>query len=770
MGKRRNYMSGSSLPAGNLQPLPPAPAESVAPGIETPLLRVSGLRTQFGSPAQPLRVVDGLDLELRRGETFALLGESGCGKSMTALTLMRLLPPGGRIVAGRVWLGETELLGLPEQAMRRVRGGRMGMIFQEPQTSLNPVLRVGQQIAEAVTAHAGSGRRRQEVTGRVLELLNAVGIPDPERRLREYPHQLSGGMKQRVMIAMALAGDPELLIADEPTTALDVTIQAQVLRLLKRLQAETGLAVLLITHDLGVVAETADRLAVMYAGQIVETAPSADFFAQSAHPYSRMLRDSLPAPEKRQGRLAVIPGRVPPLDQVPPGCRFAARCDRVMAICRVEPPPWSARSPDHWVRCHLSLTGPAALGEQGDLGEGANVGVLADVGEGADVGERTDMGERLDLGEGANLGARAEVGVPPEVGESGRARGGEPPPGGAERAASPAARGEPLITIAELKVHFPIHQGLWRRVVGQVRAVDGIDFTLRAGQTLALVGESGCGKTTAGKGLLQLIRPGGGSVHYQGRDLVGLSQGALHPYRKDLQIIFQDPFASMNPRLRVGDIIGEGLQALGLAPGRAERRARVLALLEEVGLPAEAADRYPHEFSGGQRQRICIARALAVEPRVLVCDEPTSALDVSVQAQILNLLRELQARKGLAYLFITHNIAVVSYLAHEVAVMYLGRIVEFGPVEAVLTDPLHPYTRALLSAVPVVDPASRRELIRLEGDLPSPAHPPPGCHFHPRCPEPLPECARTYPPQFSPGPGRRVHCFRVKIAWPACGE
>ena len=733
MGKHRNYMSGSSLPSGDLQhpatgPVPPALGEV------TPLLRVSGLHTHLGSPAQPLRVVDGLDLELRRGETFALLGESGCGKSMTALSLMRLLPPGGRIVAGRVWLGETELLGLPEQAMRRVRGGRMGMIFQEPQTSLNPVLRVGQQIAEAVTAHAGSGRRRREVTGRILELLTAVGIPDPERRSREYPHQLSGGMKQRVMIAMALAGDPELLIADEPTTALDVTIQAQVLRLLKRLQAETGLAVLLITHDLGVVAETADRLAVMYAGQIVETATSADFFAQSAHPYSRMLRDSLPAPEKRQGRLAVIPGRVPPLDQVLPGCRFAARCDRVMAICRAEPPPWGARRPDHWVRCHLPLTGATV----------ARVGSppLRETGGGGEIA-RTPGGLVMAGGVTAEVPVGATAGT---------------------------TAGEPLVTIAGLKVHFPIHRGLWRRVVGQVRAVDGIDFMLRAGQTLALVGESGCGKTTAGKGLLQLIRPGGGSVHYQGRDLVGLSHGALRPYRKDLQVIFQDPFASMNPRLRVGDIIGEGLQALGLVPGRAARRARVLALLEEVGLPAEAADRYPHEFSGGQRQRICIARALAVEPRVLVCDEPTSALDVSVQAQILNLLKALQARKGLAYLFITHNIAVVSYLADEVAVMYLGRIVEYGSVDAVLTDPRHPYTRALLSAVPVIDPASRRELIRLEGDLPSPANPPPGCHFHPRCPEALPECARTYPPQVSPGPGRRVHCFRVQTAWPARGE
>lgn len=759
MGKRQDYMSGSTLSGGNLQPGMAEPKASPAPEIPKPLLRVSGLETHLGSPARPLRVVDGLDLELWPGETFALLGESGCGKSMTALSLMRLLPPTGRLVAGRVWLGGTELLGLPEQAMRQVRGGRMGMIFQEPQTSLNPVLRVGQQIAEAVTAHAGTrpgtypgtragiGRRR-EVRSRCLELLTAVGIPDPERRLGEYPHQLSGGMKQRVMIAMALAGDPELLIADEPTTALDVTIQAQVLRLLKRLQAETGLAVLLITHDLGVVAETADRLAVMYAGQIVETATSTDFFAHAAHPYSQMLRESLPAPEKRQGRLAVIPGRVPPLDQVVPGCRFADRCDRAVALCRAEPPPWGARGPDHWVRCHLAPTTATVAG----VGSSPRL-------EKADQAMPPDAHSDSDLGAGIGWG----------VEENGRAREAAGGGQGGEVTGTPAKLGETLLAVDGLKVHFPIRKGFWRRTVGQVRAVDGIDFTLRAGQTLALVGESGCGKTTAGKGLLQLIRPDGGTVRYQGLDLVGMSHGALRPYRKDLQIIFQDPFAAMNPRLRVGEIIGEGLLALGLALGRAARRARVLALLEEVGLPAEAADRYPHEFSGGQRQRVCIARALAVEPRVLVCDEPTSALDVSVQAQILNLLKELQARKGLAYLFITHNLAVVSYLAHEVAVMYLGRIVEFGPVAAVLTDPRHPYTRALLSAVPVIDQASRRELIRLEGDLPSPAHPPAGCHFHPRCPEATPECARAYPPPVSPGSGRRVHCLRAQSGFPGLG-
>jgi len=667
--------------------------------MSAPLLEVANLTTRLGGEERPVRVVDGVDLTIRKGETFALLGESGCGKSMLALSLMRLLPPSGRVIAGSVRLGETDLLTLPESAMRRVRGGRMAMIFQEPQTSLNPVLTVGQQIAEAVRLHAESGRRR--LRERVQELLRAVGIPEPVRRVDEYPHQLSGGMKQRVMIAMALAGDPELLIADEPTTALDVTIQAQVLRLLKGLQRETGMAVLLITHDLGVVAETADRLAVMYAGQIVETATSAAFFASPAHPYSRRLMDSLPSPEKRAASLAVIPGRVPPLDRPFRGCRFAERCHRVMEGCRETAPDWYQPTASHGVRCVLWANG------------------------------RPDADGTADAA------------------------------GGLVRVAADRPPAAPVLTVDGLKVHFPIHRGVFRRVVGQVRAVDGVDLHLSASRTLALVGESGCGKTTAGKGLLQLIRPTAGAVRYGGLDLTGLKGRALRRQRKDLQIIFQDPVASMNPRMLVGEIVGEGLQALGLEPSRSRRRERVSELLEHVGMPADAADRYPHEFSGGQRQRICIARALAVEPRVIVCDEPTSALDVSVQAQILNLLKRLQDELGLAYLFITHNISVVSYLAHEVAVMYLGRIVEHGTVDEVLDDPRHPYTRALLSAVPVVDKDKRREVIRLEGDMPSPSNPPDGCHFHPRCPEAIPECRGAYPPAVRLSDTRAVHCIRV---------
>jgi peptide/nickel transport system ATP-binding protein len=664
--------------------------------MEETLLRIEGLKTWLGEGDRPVRAVDGVDLEIHRGETFALLGESGCGKSMMALSVMRLLPPSGRIVAGHIHLGGISLLDLSENAMRSERGGRMGMIFQEPMTSLNPVLQVGVQIAEAVRIHDPASQG--DIQGRVVELLDAVGIPDPAQRAREYPHQLSGGMKQRVMIAMALAGRPDLLIADEPTTALDVTIQAQVLTLLKELQRQTGMAILLITHDLGVVSEVADRVAVMYAGEILEAAPTDRFFGHAAHPYSQKLFESLPGSGKRGRRLAVIQGAVPDLNQVFHSCRFLERCDHAMDICTREVPPWRDIGPGQGMRCHLCGQVQAMM---------------------------TPADEPLDESR---------------------------PSGGG---------GEPLLELEGLKVYFPIHKGLFRRVVGQIKAVDGVSLSIAAGRTMALVGESGCGKTTVGKGLLQLIRPTAGTVRFDGEELTRLGREALRRRRSEVQIIFQDPVASMNPRMLVGDIIAEGMEAQGIGATAAARHERVLELLEHVGLPIEAAQRYPHEFSGGQRQRICIARALAVQPRFIVCDEPTSALDVSVQAQILNLLKDLQGEYGLSYLFITHDISVVAYLAHEVAVMYLGRIVERGTVEEVLESPLHPYTRALLSSVPEIDPEKRRKVIRLEGDMPSPANPPAGCYFHPRCPEAMDECRSAYPEPVQLSGRRVVSCFRV---------
>ena len=641
------------------------------------MLEVKDLRLGFSSARQMLAAVDGISFTIAKGETFALLGESGCGKSVTAQGILRLLPAAGRVLGGSVRLDGEELLALPEADMRAYRGGRMAMIFQEPATSLNPVLTVGRQIGEVLERHlqmTGEPARQ-----RMLELLRQVGIADPERRLDEYPFQLSGGMKQRVMIAIALAGEPELLIADEPTTALDVTVQAQILDLLAGLQAERGMGMLLITHDLGVVARMAHRIGVMYAGELVEVASREDFFTNPRHPYTQALFAALPEVSRRGQKLVTIPGQVPSLAAMPSGCRFADRCPQVMAICREQSPAWRETTAGHVVRCHW----------QGDRA--------------VDDAACHSLTE-LDL-----------------------------------------QAAQPFLEVAELKVHFPIRKGILQRIVGHVRAVDGVALAIAPGRTLALVGESGCGKTTVGKALLQLIKPSAGSVRLGGSELVGLSGRRLRAARRHMQMVFQDPFASLNPRLRVGEIIAEGMGALGLEKERAAQTAAVVALLQQVGLPAEAVGRFPHEFSGGQRQRIAIARALAVQPQLLICDEPTSALDVSVQAQILNLLKALQADLGVAYLFITHNFAVVEYLAHDVAVMYLGRIVERGQAEEVLRTPQHPYTRALLSAVPVPRLEGGEQRIRLPGETPSPANPPAGCHFHPRCPKATDLCRQTYP-------------------------
>jgi peptide/nickel transport system ATP-binding protein len=590
-----------------------------------------------------------------------------------------------------------ELLALPESGMRDIRGGGIGMIFQEPATSLNPVLTVGRQIVEALELH--STLRGAAARARAGELLDQVGIPDPRRRLDEFPFQLSGGLRQRVMIAIALAGAPRLLIADEPTTALDVTIQAQVLDLLDELRRTQGMALLLITHDLGVVARMADRIGVMYAGQLVEEAPRREFFSQPAHPYSVRLFAALPDAERRGGRLATIPGSVPAAEVRHAGCRFADRCGEVMAECRTSPPPWREIESGQRVRCFLPGAAPA---------------VAAKVGAG-------------------------DTAV--------------------------AAASTPLLEVSDLQVHFPIRRGILQRAVGAVRAVDGMSLQLMPGRTLALVGESGCGKTTAGKAMLQLLRPTAGSVRLAGEELTVRSAAELRPLRAKMQMVFQDPFASLNPRLRIGEIIAEGMLALGTGGmgGSAGDRGiatRVGPLLEQVGLRADMVGRYPHEFSGGQRQRIAIARALAVRPQLLICDEPTSALDVSVQAQILNLLADLQRDLGLAYLFITHNIAVVDYLAHDVAVMYLGRVVESGSAAEVLRSPRHPYTRALLAAVPRVD-GGRSDVPKLAGDMPSPANPPAGCHFHPRCPLADADCRRDYPAARRFGATQLVRCIKA---------
>jgi peptide/nickel transport system ATP-binding protein len=612
--------------------------------VNAPLLRIEDLQTVLDTDSGLVCAVDALSLTIERGETFALVGESGCGKSMTALSILRLLPESGRVAKGRIDLAGTDITQLPEARMRDVRGRRIGMIFQEPATSLNPVLPVGAQIVEAIERH--TPLKGADARARALDWLKRVRLPDAERRFDSYPFQLSGGQKQRVMIAIALAAEPDVLIADEPTTALDVTVQKQILDLLRDLQQANGMAMLLITHDLGIVAQVAHRIALMYAGQIVEVAGTAEFFARPLHPYARMLLDALPDTAKRGQALAAIGGTVPPLDQAFQRCRFSDRCPAVRPDCVADAPPLDLPVDGHAVRCVLYRRGLI----------------------------------------------RVELPTRPATAP------------GPERA--PTTPGHaPLLEVRDYRVYFPIRRGLLKRTVGYVQAVDGISFSLQAGRTLALVGESGCGKTTTGKALLQLLRDVaevGGEARLDGQLLAGLQGEALLSARRTMQIIFQDPFASLNPRMRVSEILAEGLQSLRPEVSADERDDRIRALLGKVGLRDDAIDRYPHEFSGGQRQRLAIARALAVEPRLIVCDEPTSALDVSVQAQILNLLRQLQDELGVAYLFITHNFGAVQYMAHDIAVMKDGRIVEAGPAEHVLTDPSEPYTRALLAAVPKI--------------------------------------------------------------------
>jgi peptide/nickel transport system ATP-binding protein len=662
------------------------------------LLKVTGLVTRLHNGA---RIVDDVSFGIMPGDTFALLGESGCGKSMTALSLMRLLPDGIAIEQGEISLDGADVLALPERDMREVRGGQIAMIFQEPGLSLNPVMTVGEQIVEVLMLHHKI--KNSAAVTRSIELLQQVGIPDAPQRLHEYPFQLSGGMKQRVMIAMALAGEPKLLIADEPTTALDVTIQAQVLQLLRDTQAQHGMAMLLITHDLGVVAQMAHHVAVMYAGQIIEQAPRAQLFAQPLHPYTQKLFAALPDMRHKGQKLAAIPGNVPALGEAIQGCRFAPRCDKAWALCHEQVPQWTPIGEGQGVSCHLY---------QENRSED----------RGARIEERENRIEER--------GARSE-GSAQDAQDS-------------SITYSILAPRSSILKVADLKVHFPIRKGILQRTVGHVKAVDGVSLEIGAGRTLALVGESGCGKTTVGKALLQLLKPTAGSVNFAGAEMTGLNSQQLRTLRGGMQMVFQDPYASLNPKMRVAEILQEGMDALSIGLNSHARQQRIDVLLDQVGLAQTAKWRYPHEFSGGQRQRIAIARALAVNPKLLICDEPTSALDVSVQAQILNLLKSLQHELGLSYLFITHNLAVVEYIAHEVCVMYLGRIVERGPVEEVMRKPQHPYTKALITAVPRID-GERSEVIRLAGEMPSPAKPPPGCHFHPRCEHAIDACRTTYP-------------------------
>jgi peptide/nickel transport system ATP-binding protein len=631
------------------------------------LLRVRGLRTEFATAGGTVRAVNDVSLTVRRGTVLGVVGESGSGKSVTARSIMRMVPEPGRIVAGEILFEGRDLRGLSEEEMRRIRGSEIAMVFQDPQSALNPVMTVGDQIAEALIVH---GWRKRAARARALELLEQVGIPDAAQRIGDYPHQFSGGMRQRVVIAVALAGSPSLLIADEPTTALDVTIQAQILRLLGRLRDELGIAVLMITHDMGVVAETCDDVIVMYGGRVVEQGPVEIVFARQEHPYTADLLKAMPRMDAVDGsRLPAIPGAPPDPAALPDGCAFHPRCRLVQDHCYTEIPELLPRVSGQAAACWVT--------------------------------------ER-----GAPIPA-IEVDVPAD----------------GRRAAEPT----PLLSIEDLRVNVASDR---RALFGRpdpVYAVDGVSLSVAAGETLGLVGESGCGKSTLARTVVGINRPSAGTIRVGPDGVDAVTPGGAQVLRSTVQYVFQDPYAALNPRRTVRQSLDEALEMRGVP--RAERAAEAGELMRRVGLSDGHLDRYPHAFSGGQRQRIGIARALAVEPRVLICDEPVSALDVSIQAQIINLLESLRDHLGLGYLFIAHDLSVVRHLSDRVAVMYLGKIVETGPVEAVYSAPQHPYTVALMSSSPLPDTAARlRERIVLGGDLPSPKNPPSGCRFRTRCP------------------------------------
>ncbi|MGH8899481.1 MAG: dipeptide ABC transporter ATP-binding protein [Egibacteraceae bacterium] len=643
------------------------------------LLAVTDLTVSFPSEHGLVAAARGLCYRVGDGEILGIVGESGSGKSVSALAVMGLLPASAR-VSGSVRFRGRELLGLGDRELSAVRGKAVAMIFQDPLSALTPVYTVGDQIAEAVRVHQRVSK--EAAAGRAVELLDLVGIPDAAQRARAFPHEFSGGMRQRVMIAMAIANDPDVIIADEPTTALDVTIQAQVLDVLRTAKEATGAAVVMITHDLGVIAGFADRVVVMYAGKLVETGTAEDVFYRPRMPYTLGLLGSIPRLDATEHQpLTPIEGTPPSLVNLPPGCPFAPRCPLQIDHC-VEAEP--------------------------DLSQTGRAGHLAACHRSGEIEARQLSG--------------ADVFPAPAAGQPPIAR-------------VPRERRETVLRVDALVKHFPLTKGaVFRRQVGTVHAVDGVSFDVRAGETLGLVGESGCGKTTTVMEILALAKPTGGEVVVLGHDTAALSRAQRKRIRRDLQVVFQDPLASLDPRMPVGDILAEPLRAHGVPSP--QRAARIRELLRLVGLSPEHASRYPHEFSGGQRQRVGIARALALEPKLIVLDEPVSALDVSIQAGVINLLARLKAALGLAYVFVAHDLAVVRHIADRVAVMYLGRIAEIGETDRVFDAPAHPYTQALLSAVPLPDPRKERARRRviLSGDLPNPVDPPSGCRFRTRCP------------------------------------
>jgi peptide/nickel transport system ATP-binding protein len=715
-----------------------------------PVLEIKDLSTHIKLTHSVVQAVGNIDLHVEAGETLGIVGESGCGKSMTGLSIMKLLPPGGSIVGGSIKLNGRELVGLSDEELRKIRGNEVAMVFQDPLTSLDPTKTIGYQVAEPVRLHRGASKA--EALDRAVEVLSLVGLPRPKERLEDFPHQLSGGLRQRVMIAMALACDPKLLIADEPTTALDVTIQAQILMLLEDLKERLGMAMMLITHDMGVIAGHADRVNVMYAGRIVETADVRELFRAMHHPYTQALLASIPRLSQDSTKaLHAIPGLPPDLSKPPAGCRFAPRCSRATDKCRADEPPLAGQTPGHMFSCWHPVDGPLVLTTIGTGGPSATDTGLP---TGVTDAEEGELVADVPIPEAA---AAAGDDAEPAVTAAGTVAG-ERRPGAEAGNGAAAAVGGPLLEIRDLVKEFPVTSGLvLRRKVGSVKAVSGVSFSVPAGQTLGLVGESGCGKTTIGKMIVALERPDSGMVSLGGKDVSAMHGNELRRVRRDLQLMFQDPYSSLDPRMRVGSIIREPLAIQGIG-NRRSQEDRVFELLGEVGLPRNAVERYPHEFSGGQRQRIGLARALTLNPKVIVADEPVSALDVSIRAQVLNLMKRLQAAYELTYVVISHDMAVVKYLADRIGVMYLGKLVELGSSADIYERAAHPYTAGLIATIPVPEPEESKHDAAIKGELPSPVNPPSGCRFRTRCPFAQEICAAEEPKLRSFGPGHIAAC------------
>ncbi|WNR43093.1 ABC transporter ATP-binding protein [Paenibacillus roseipurpureus] len=668
-----------------------------------PILQIDDLSVDFQTANGSLNAINHIQLTIEKGEIVCLVGESGSGKTITSLSIMHLIQyDGGYISQGDIKLDGQSLVGLSQKEISDLRGKKIAMIFQEPMTALDPIFTIGSQIVEVILRHeriSKPGAREKAIS-----LLRRVGIPEPEIRMGQYPYELSGGMRQRAMIAMALACGPELLIADEPTTALDVTIQAQILSLLRELKDEFQMSILLITHDLGIAAEMADRVVVMYAGKVVEQSPVHQLFENPAHPYTQGLLHSIVTLDNVRGmKLYTIKGSIPSLSDLPTGCRFHPRCPYATERCLSEDPPLASLS-GREVACWNA--------------------------------------ERIDL-LGAEFFGDTAAPTPIEIGNG--------------EASRDLDKAETLLEVINVKKYFPIRQGLFQRGRSSIKAVDDVSFDIRKGETFGLVGESGCGKSTLGRVLLQLEKATEGRIQFEGRDLVGAGSKGWKETRRDMQIVFQDPYGSINPRWKVGDIIGEPFWVHESLRGSA-KRAKVQDVMELVGLNPAWIDRLPHEFSGGQRQRIGIARAIALNPKFILADEAVSALDVSVQSQIVNLMQDLQQRMNLTYLFIAHGLNIVRYISDRIGVMYLGKLVEIAPTDELFRHPAHHYTKALLSAIPVPDPNRKRTFVPLEGEMPSPARPPSGCRFHTRCPAATALCKEVVPELAAIGPGHYAAC------------